>query len=71
MQGVDTPIVTFTAPDVGIDGAALAYKLQKLTPNHMLHAGRYSALGTDIGYHVNKTDTLITEAKVRKKMRSQ
>jgi len=48
------------------DGSALAVKLQKLTPHHMLHAGRYSALGTDIGYHVNKSDTLITEAKVRK-----
>ena len=50
------------------DGSALAVELQKLTPHHMLHAGRYSALGTDIGYHVNKPDTLITEAKVRKKL---
>jgi hypothetical protein len=31
------------------DGAAMAYELQKLTPNHMLHAGRYSALGMDVG----------------------
>jgi hypothetical protein len=50
------------------DGSALAVELQKLTPHHMLHAGRYSALGTDIGYHVNKADTLITEANVRKKL---
>jgi hypothetical protein len=50
------------------DGSALAVELQKLTPHHMLHAGRYSALGTDIGYHVDKPDTLITEAKVRKKL---
>jgi murein tripeptide amidase MpaA len=50
------------------DGSALAVELQKITPHHMLHAGRYSALGTDIGYHVNKPDTLITEAKVRKKL---
>ena len=50
------------------DGSALAVKLQELTPHHMLHAGRYSALGTDIGYHVDKPDTLITEAKVRKKL---
>jgi hypothetical protein len=48
------------------DGSALAVELQKLTPHHMLHAGRYSALGTDIGYHVDKPDTLITEARVRK-----
>jgi len=50
------------------DGSALAVELQNLTPHHMLHAGRYSALGTDIGYHVNKPDTLITEAIVRKKL---
>lgn len=50
------------------DGSALAVELQKLTPHHMLHAGRYSALGTDIGYHVNKPDTLISEATVRKKL---
>ncbi|MCK4765427.1 MAG: hypothetical protein KAW12_24710 [Candidatus Aminicenantes bacterium] len=50
------------------DGSALAVELQKLTPHHMLHAGRYSALGTDIGYQVNKPNTLITEAKVRKKL---
>jgi hypothetical protein len=50
------------------DGSALAVKLQELTPHHMLHAGRYSALGSDIGFHVNKPDTLITEARVRKKL---
>jgi hypothetical protein len=50
------------------DGSALAVELQNLTPHHMLHAGRYSALGTDIGYHVDKPDTLITEAKVRKEL---
>ena len=31
------------------DGAQMAYDLQKLTPTHMLHAGRYSALGMDVG----------------------
>jgi hypothetical protein len=31
------------------DGAEIAYNLQKLTPNYMLHAGRYSALGSDVG----------------------
>lgn len=50
------------------DGSALAVELQKLTPHHMLHAGRYSALGTDIGYHVNNANSLITEARVRKRI---
>jgi hypothetical protein len=50
------------------DGSALAVELQKLTPHHMLHAGRYSALGTDIGYHTDNPDTLITEARVRKEI---
>ncbi|NIM14288.1 MAG: hypothetical protein GTO45_19815 [Candidatus Aminicenantes bacterium] len=50
------------------DGSALAVELQELTPHHMLHAGRYSALGSDIGFHVSKPDTLITEARVRKKL---
>jgi len=53
------------------DGSALALELQELTPYHMLHAGRYSALGTDIGYHINNPDTLITEAKVRKRIFDQ
>jgi hypothetical protein len=35
-------------PVTNPDGAAMAYELQKLTPNHMLHAGRYSALGSDV-----------------------
>jgi hypothetical protein len=47
------------------DGAQLAYDLQKLTPNHMLHAGRYSALGTDVGSQVGQADPLLPEALVR------
>jgi zinc carboxypeptidase len=35
-------------PVTNPDGAAMAYELQKLTPTHMLHAGRYSALGSDV-----------------------
>ncbi|MFB3855171.1 MAG: M14 family zinc carboxypeptidase [Vicinamibacterales bacterium] len=31
------------------DGAEIAFELQKLTPTHMLHAGRYSAVGSDVG----------------------
>ena len=47
------------------DGAALAYDLQKLTPHHSLHAGRYSSLGMDIGYQVGAKNPLLPEAKVR------
>lgn len=47
------------------DGAAMAYELQKLTPTHMLHAGRYSALGMDVGSQVGQADPLLPEARVR------
>jgi hypothetical protein len=43
------------------DGAAMAFELQKLTPTHMLHAGRYSALGQDVG----GGSALLPEAEVR------
>lgn len=43
------------------DGAAMAYELQKLTPTHMLHAGRYSALGQDVG----GASALLPESQVR------
>ena len=51
-------------PVVNPDGAALAYELQKLTPTHCLHAGRYSALGPDVPGQANDPDTLVTEAHV-------
>lgn len=47
------------------DGAALAFELQKLTPFHSLHAGRYSSLGMDIGYQTGAARPLLPEAKVR------
>jgi hypothetical protein len=50
------------------DGAALAYELQKLTPFHSLHAGRYSSLGLDIGYQVRSANPLLPEAAVRRKL---
>ena len=50
------------------DGAQMAYDLQKLTPNYMLHAGRYSALGMDVGSQVNQADPLLPEALVRGKL---
>jgi hypothetical protein len=47
------------------DGAQMAYELQKLTPTHMLHAGRYSALGMDVASQVGQPDPLLPEALVR------
>ncbi len=47
------------------DGAQMAYELQKLTPNHMLHAGRYSALGQDVASLVGIADPLLPESLVR------
>jgi hypothetical protein len=47
------------------DGAAMAFELQKLTPTHMLHAGRYSALGMDVGSQVGQPDPILPEALVR------
>ena len=47
------------------DGAELAYELQKISPFHSLHAGRYGALGVDIGYQAG-TKPLLPEAAVRK-----
>lgn len=53
------------------DGAELAYRLQKMTPFHSLHAGRYSALGIDVGYQVGASRPLLPEAKVRKRLYSK
>ncbi|MBN1272134.1 MAG: hypothetical protein JXB26_07660 [Candidatus Aminicenantes bacterium] len=50
------------------DGSQLAYDLQKLTPFHSLHAGRYSALGMDIGYQISAKEPILPEAKVRGKL---
>jgi hypothetical protein len=50
------------------DGAAIAFELQKLTPTHMLHAGRYSALGMDVASQVGEADPLLPEALVRGKL---
>jgi hypothetical protein len=43
------------------DGAQISYDLQKLTPNWMLHAGRYSALGSDVG---TGSSNLLPESEV-------
>jgi len=48
------------------DGAALAYELQKLTPFHSLHAGRYGSLGIDVGSMSGSARPILPEALVRR-----
>jgi murein tripeptide amidase MpaA len=55
-------------PVENVDGAQTSWELQKLTPNHMLHAGRYTSLGIDVGSQVDQTDPLLPEALVRGRM---
>jgi len=50
------------------DGAQMAFDLQKLTPTHMLHAGRYSALGMDVASQVGVAEPLLPEALVRSRL---
>ena len=47
------------------DGAQMAFELQKLTPTYILHAGRYSSLGMDVGSGVGEADPLLPESLVR------
>ena len=49
------------------DGAALAYAMHKNEPFHSLHAGRYGALGVDMGYQTG-AKPLLPEAAVRSKL---
>ncbi len=49
------------------DGAELAYEMQKNEPFHSLHAGRYGALGVDMGYQTG-TKPLLPEAAVRTRL---
>ncbi|MGB9893963.1 MAG: M14 family metallopeptidase, partial [Candidatus Saccharicenans sp.] len=50
------------------DGAQLALDLWQNEPFHSLHAGRYSALGVDIGYQVGLNQPLLPEAKIRSRI---
>ncbi len=49
------------------DGAELATELQKISPFHSLHAGRYGSLGVDIGYQTG-SKPLLPEAMVRTRL---
>jgi hypothetical protein len=53
------------------DGAALAFDLQKLTPFHSLHAGRYSSLGIDVGSMGASSRPILPEALVRRNLNSK
>ncbi|HEY0874211.1 MAG TPA: M14 family zinc carboxypeptidase, partial [Vicinamibacterales bacterium] len=65
LQKVNVVIHPITNPD----GAQLAYDLQKITPNHMLHAGYLGALGVDATSGGNQEDPIYPEAKVRPMLR--
>lgn len=49
------------------DGAALADEMRKNEPFHSLHAGRYGALGVDMGYQTG-SKPLLPEAAVRTRL---
>jgi hypothetical protein len=53
------------------DGASLAFDLQRITPEHSLHAGRYSALGLEIGYQTESAKPILPEAKVRRDINAE
>ncbi len=53
-------------PITNPDGAALAYELQKTTPDFMLHAGYLGSLGVDVTQGQWDTDPMYPETTVRK-----
>jgi Zinc carboxypeptidase len=55
-------------PITNADGAQLAYDLQKITPNQMLHAGYLGALGVDVTSAQWEADPLYPESGIRPKI---
>ena len=55
-------------PITNADGAQLAYDLQKITPNQMLHAGYLGALGVDVTAAQWDADPLYPESGIRAKI---
>ena len=53
-------------PITNPDGADLAYDLQKITPDFMLHAGYLGALGVDVTVGQFDEDPIYPETRVRK-----
>jgi len=58
LKNVNLVIYPVTNPD----GAQLAYEMQKVNPDFMLHAGRYGALGTDVRSRGGNQDNHYPEA---------
>ncbi|MFC2118457.1 M14 family metallopeptidase [Bacteroidota bacterium] len=57
-------------PVVNPDGAQIAYEMQKENPDFMLHAGRYGALGTDVGSRSFNGDNLYPESGIASKIKN-
>jgi len=55
-------------PITNADGAQLAYDLQKITPNHMLHAGYLGSLGVDVTSGQWDPDPMYPESGIRPKI---
>ncbi|HWF84726.1 MAG TPA: M14 family metallopeptidase, partial [Vicinamibacterales bacterium] len=55
-------------PITNPDGAQLAYDLQKITPDFMLHAGYLSSLGVDVTSAQWDADPLLPESGIRPKI---
>jgi len=55
-------------PITNADGAQLAYDLQKITPNHMLHAGYLGSLGVDMTSAQWDADAIYPESGIRPKI---
>jgi hypothetical protein len=55
-------------PITNPDGARLAYEMQKINPDFMLHAGYLGALGVDATSGSNLEDPIYPESKVRPKL---
>ncbi len=56
-------------PVTNPDGAVLAYERQLVNPDHMLHAGRPGALGSDATSGGNSDDPIYPEAQARRMIR--
>ena len=55
-------------PITNADGAQLAYDLQKINPNYMLHAGYLGALGVDVTSGQWDADPMYPETTIRPKI---
>jgi hypothetical protein len=55
-------------PITNPDGAAVAYEMQKVTPNFMLHAGYLGSLGVDVTAGQWDRDPMYPETRVRREV---